>query len=78
MENYKFSHEYFHLQTKYCTGFIQRRLDYIFIFNGLEESVNDTSILTYLSTDHSQVYLSLLKKNKHTKDNGFWKFNQGS
>ena len=28
-------------RQKYCTGFIQSRLDYIFIFNGLEESVND-------------------------------------
>ena len=65
-------------RQKYCTGFIQRRLDYIFIFNGLQESVNYTIILTYLSTDHSQVNLSLLKKNKHTKGNGFWKFNQGS
>ena len=51
------------------------RLDYIFISNSLREFVNDTSILTSLSTDHSPVHLSLLKENKRTKGNGFWKFN---
>ena len=65
----------FTFRQKYCTGFIQRRLDYIFISNSLQEFVNDTSILTSLSTDHSPVHLSLLKENKHTKGNGFWKFN---
>ena len=51
----------FTFRQKHCTGFIQRRLDYIFISNSIQEFVNDTSILTYLSTDHSPFHLSLLK-----------------
>ena len=47
---------------KHCTVFIQRRLDYIFISNSLQEFVNDTSILTSLSTDHSPIHLSLSLK----------------
>ena len=65
----------FTFRQKHCTGFIQCRLDYIFISSSLQEFVNDTSILTSLSTDHSPAHLSLLKENKHTKGNEFWKFN---
>ena len=65
----------FTFRQKHCTGFIQLRLDYIFISNSLQEFVNDRSILTSLSTDHSPVHLSLLKENTHTKENGFRKFN---
>ena len=65
----------FTFRQKHCTEFIQRRLDYIFISNSLQKFVNDTSILTSISTDHSPVHLSLLKENKHTIGNGFWKFN---
>ena len=64
----------FTFRKKHCTGFIQRRRDYVFISNSLQAFVNDTSILTSLSTAHSPVYLSLLKEDKHTKGNGFWKF----
>ena len=49
----------------------QRRLDYIFISNSVQEIVNDTSILIFLSTYHSPVHLSLFKENKHAKGNGF-------
>ena len=58
MENWKSSHENFH-----CTGFIQRRLDYIFISNSLQECINDISIFAFFSTDHSPVHLSLFKEN---------------
>ena len=57
----------FTFRQKRCTGFIQHRLDYIFISNSLLEFVNDASILTSsLSTDHSPVYLSLFKE-KHKR-----------
>ena len=62
-------------RQKHSTGFIHRRLDYIFISNTLQEFVNDTRILTPLSTDHSPVHLSLFKEHKRTNSNGFWKFN---
>ena len=53
----------FTFRQKHSTGFIQRRLDYIFICNSLQEFVNDTCILTSLSTDHSPVHLSVSKEN---------------
>ena len=65
----------FTFRQKHSTGFIHGRLDYIFISNTLQKFVNDTRILTSLSTDHSPVHLSLFKEHKHTKGNGFWKFN---
>ena len=65
----------FTFREKHFTRFTQLRLDYIFISNSLQEFVNDTRILTSLSTDHSPVHLSLFKEHKHTKGNGFWKFN---
>ena len=60
----------FTFRQKHSAGFIRRRLDYIFISNSLQ-FVNDTSILTSLSTDDSPVHLSLFKKHKHRKRNGF-------
>ena len=54
-------------QNKHCTGFIKPRLDYVFVSNSLQEFVNNTSILTSLSTDHSPVHLSLSKENKTQK-----------
>ena len=49
----------FTFKQKHCTGFIQCRLDCVVISSSLQEIVNDTSILTSLSTDHSPVHLSL-------------------
>ena len=49
----------FTFRQKHCTGFIQFRLDYIFISNSFQEFVNGTSILTSVSTDHSPVHLAL-------------------
>ena len=65
----------FTFRQKHSTGFIHHRLDYIFISNTLQEFVNDTCILTSLSTDHSPVHLSLFKEHNHTKGSGFWNFN---
>ena len=41
-------------------------VDYIFISTNLQEFVNDPSILTSLSIDHSPVHLSLSNENKDT------------
>ena len=56
----------FTFRQKHSTGFIHRRLDYIFISNTFQEFVNDTRILTFLSTDHSPV-LSLFKEHNTQK-----------
>ena len=44
-------------------GLIQCKLDYIIIFNSLQEFV-DTNILTSLSIDHSRVNLSVKGEQK--------------
>ena len=69
-------------KSKQCTftqqhssGFIQHRLDYIFILNTLQELVTTTEILAPISTDHCSVILSLSKGNDCLTGKGFWKFN---
>ena len=64
----------FTYKQKHCTGCNQHKLNYIFISNSHQEFLNYTSILTFLSADHSPVHLSLLKENKHTIGNGFGTF----
>ena len=51
----------FTFTQKHSSGFIQRKLDYIFISNTLQELVNTTEILTPISTDNSPVLFSLSK-----------------
>ena len=46
----------------YSSGFTQRRLDYIFILNTLQEFVTISEILTPISTDHSPVLFSLSRE----------------
>ena len=54
---------------------LQRRLDYIFISNTLQELVTTTEILTPISTDHCAVIFSLSKGNDCLRGKGFWKLN---
>ena len=65
----------FTFTQKHSSGFIQRRLDYIFISNTLQELVTTTEILTPISIDHSPVIFSLSKGNDCLRGKGFWKFN---
>ena len=60
---------------QHSSGFIQRRLDYIFISNTLQQLVTRTEILASISTDHCSVILSLSKGNDCLTGKGFWKFN---
>ena len=50
----------FTFRQKHFTGIIQRRLDYIFVSNVLQESVKKTEILNALSSDHSPVFCSFV------------------
>ena len=61
---------------QHSSGFIQRRLDYIFISNTLQELITMTEIVTPISTDHFPVILSLSKRNDCLKGKGFWKFSR--
>ena len=51
--------EWFTLAQKHSSGFIQPRLDYMFISNTLQKSVTMGEILTPISADHSLVLFSL-------------------
>ena len=42
--------------------FLQRRLDYIFISNELQESVVNVEVLLSVNSDHSPIYLKLAEK----------------
>ena len=55
------------------SGFIQQRLDYIFISVTLQELVTTTEILTPVLTNHSPVIYSLSKENDYRRNKGFWK-----
>ena len=44
---------------QHISGFIQRRLDYFFISNLLQESVDKTDVLAAFSTDHSHLLFLL-------------------
>ena len=65
----------FTFTQQHSSGFIQRRLDYIFISNTLQELVTATEILTPISTDRSPVIFSLSEGNDCLRGKGFWKFN---
>ena len=64
-------------QQKHLSGIIQRRLNYIFISQNLQEYVKIFDVLNALLTDHSPVFRSISKRNEFNKgrDRGLWKFN---
>ena len=49
----------FTFRQQHISGFIQRRLDYFFVSNLLQESINKTDVLAAFSTDHSLLLFSL-------------------
>ena len=65
----------FTFRRKHSTGFIERRLDYIFISNCLQEFVNSTDVLPALSTVNSPVLISLSNDSSDNNGPGLWKFN---
>ena len=60
---------------KHFTSIIQRRLDYIFISNSLQESVKKTEILKALLSDHSPIFCSFVNNDTFARGSGVWKFN---
>ena len=65
----------FTFRQQHISGFIQRRLDYFFLSNLLQESVNKTDILAAFSTDHSPLLFSLKLRTDENRGKGLWKFN---
>ena len=64
----------FHLNQVF--GFIQRRLDYFFVSNRLQDFVKKTNVFASFSTDHSPVFFSFEKGNGSVCGRGLWKFNK--
>ena len=57
------------------TPFKQRRLDYIFVSNTLQESVTQIKIIPSVFSDHSAVILKLRPLVGDKRGPGYWKFN---
>ena len=56
--------------------FIQRRLDYFFISNSLQESIKTTITLAAFPADHSLITFSLCHLKEFPRGRGLWKFNK--
>ena len=65
----------FTFRQNHISGYIQRRLDYFFVFNKLQQSINNTDILVSLSTDHSPISFTLRRSQITAKGKGLWIFN---
>ena len=65
----------FTFRQKHASGFIQRRLDYFFIANSLQDVITHADFFTALSTEHSPVTISIPKSKNCIHGHGFWKFN---
>ena len=55
--------------------FLQRRLDYLFISDSIQEDVNQIDILASLNSDHSPVYVKFSEGNETSRGPSYWKFN---
>ena len=60
---------------KYASEFLQRRLDYFFIFNNIQEFILDTGIILATPSDYSPISISISKEKQNNNSSGFWKFN---
>ena len=55
--------------------FLQRRLDFIFISNELQESVVNVEVLPSVNSDHFPIYLKLAENTSLSRGRLYWKFN---
>ena len=62
-------------RQKHLSGFLQRRLDYFFISNNIQEFILDTDIIPAISSDPSPILIFFSKEKQDSKSFGFWKFN---
>ena len=62
-------------RQNHYSGFIQRRLDYFFISNTLQDTARNTDVFAALCSDHSPIFFSLDKKIDASRGRGLWKFN---
>ena len=60
---------------QHSSGYIQRRIDYFFISNVLQECAKNPGDLAAFWTDHSPIMFSLFNKSEGTRGKGLWKHN---
>ena len=65
----------FTFRQHHFSGLIQRRLDYLFISQKLQESVKKIQILSSFSSYHSPILASFVISNVSLRRPGLWKFN---
>ena len=53
--------------------FLQRRLDYIFISNELQESIVNVEVLPSVNGDHFPIYLKLAENTSPSRGWSYWK-----
>ena len=64
----------FTFRKSHFSGFIQRRLGYIFIFNLIQESIQNIDVLPSFCSDYSSLLLSYKKLSHSNLGKNFWKF----
>ena len=62
-------------RQKDVSRFLQRRLDYFFIFNNIQEFILDSDIIPAVSSDHSPILFSFSKEEQDSKSSWFWNSN---
>ena len=59
LENKKFNKKLYRFRQNHSSSIINRRLDYIFISNQLQEFSNDTDIIPAFKTNHSSILVTI-------------------
>ena len=67
--------KHFTFRQKHFLRLIQRRLDYFFVSNILQEFVKHADTLASLFSDHSPILVSVMKSVIPQRGRGLWKFN---
>ena len=62
-------------KKKIFSGYIQRRLHYIFVSNTLKESLQQSSMLSSFRSFYSPILVSYNKPTQISLGKNFWKFN---
>ena len=62
-------------RQNHSSGFINRRLDYIFISNKLQKFFNGADIIPAFKTNHSSVLVTIFSYTFFKPGPGLWKFN---
>ena len=65
----------FTFRKHHISGMLQRRLEYLFISNNMQESAKNIKILNAVSTDHSPLFCLFLNLTSISRGPGLWKFN---